>query len=387
MADKPANDRILSFAQKNNADGIKAILAEGCPIDHANRVGQTALHIAMLWGNTAALSALLDAGPEPEVLNLANKISGATPLHCAANSNKPLEGRIKCVEMLVAAGADVNAKDTYGSLPVDYTESAEMRQFLGARDLTLHKRLKDGDFDLDVTQEEVKTLEDMNSFGESVFHLAARLTPLPKAIDALGCLVERSSTVAAETDNDGKTWLHHLIEVHSPVPPSFDLSPVSELIAATKISVNHRQFGESYGGPPTMGDTALHLAFRASDVHLSSLLASCGATAQPGSSDESLLDVAFSSSPPDLPLAALAIETGCEVDPVSPSTNGALHKSAQKGYAEACTFLISHGADPNRPGRQNFTPTILACRSCKVEAVKALVEGGGRWRDEGGKDG
>ena len=341
MADKPANDRILSFAQKNNADGIKAILAEGCPIDHANRVGQTALHIAMLWGNTAALSALLDAGPEPEVLNLANKISGATPLHCAANSNKPLEGRIKCVEMLVAAGADVNAKDTYGSLPVDYTDSAEMRQYLGARDLTLHKRLKDGDFDMDVTQQEVrrtveqseelrarciygtstpaadtsihnahpaktaaascssirsaripfcssqvKTLEDMNSFGESVFHLAARLTPLPKAIDALGCLVERSSTVAAETDNDGKTWLHHLIEVHSPVPPSFDLSPVSELIAATKVSVNHRQFGESYGGPPTMGDTALHLAFRASDVHLSSLLASCGATAQPGSSDE-----------------------------------------------------------------------------------------------------
>jgi len=104
-------------------------------------------------------------------------------------------------------------------------------------------------------------------------------------------------------------------------------------------------------------------------------------------SSQSLLDVAFSSSPPDLPLAALAIETGCEVDPVSPSTNGALHKSAQKGYAEACTFLISHGADPNRPGRQNFTPTILACRSCKVEAVKALVEGGGRWRDEGGKDG
>ena len=74
--------------------------------------------------------------------------------------------------------------------------------------------------------------------------------------------------------------------MHSPVPLSFDLSPVRELISASKISVNHRQFGESYGGPPTMGDTALHLAFRASDTHLSKLLTSCDATAQPGSSDE-----------------------------------------------------------------------------------------------------
>ena len=40
--------------------------------------------------------------------------------------------------------------------------------------------------------------------GESVFHLAARLKPLSKAVESLGCLLERSSTAAAETDNDGK---------------------------------------------------------------------------------------------------------------------------------------------------------------------------------------
>ena len=57
------------------------------------------------------------------------------------------------------------------------------------------------------------------------------------------------------------------------------------------------------------------------------------------------------------------------------------------GNAPLCTFLIHSGADPNRLGRQGFTPTLLACRACKVEAVRALVEGGGRWRIEGGMDG
>ena len=43
---------LLSAAQKNWADRIREmILTDGVNPSHSNAVGQTALHIAALWGN------------------------------------------------------------------------------------------------------------------------------------------------------------------------------------------------------------------------------------------------------------------------------------------------------------------------------------------------
>jgi ankyrin repeat protein len=44
-------DLLLSAAQKNNADRIRDLLAMGVDPNHANAVGQSALHIASLWGH------------------------------------------------------------------------------------------------------------------------------------------------------------------------------------------------------------------------------------------------------------------------------------------------------------------------------------------------
>ena len=50
----------------------------------ANGVGQTALHVACLWGNIEAAQALVTAKAD---LNAQNNFSGASPLHCAATEN------------------------------------------------------------------------------------------------------------------------------------------------------------------------------------------------------------------------------------------------------------------------------------------------------------
>jgi ankyrin repeat protein len=48
----PEWDMLLSAAQKNWADRIREmILTDGVNPSHSNAVGQTALHIAALWGN------------------------------------------------------------------------------------------------------------------------------------------------------------------------------------------------------------------------------------------------------------------------------------------------------------------------------------------------
>lgn len=55
----PEYDYILSAAQKNQPDRIRQLVEEqGVPVTHANGVGQTALHIAALWGNGVCLCVL-----------------------------------------------------------------------------------------------------------------------------------------------------------------------------------------------------------------------------------------------------------------------------------------------------------------------------------------
>lgn len=56
------------------------------------------------------LKALLDAGMDP---NIRDYDRGATPLHLAAN-----KGNVEAIELLIDAGADVNAANKRGRTPI-----------------------------------------------------------------------------------------------------------------------------------------------------------------------------------------------------------------------------------------------------------------------------
>jgi len=47
----PEWDLLLSAAQKNNIIAIRKYLSNGVDASHTNGVGQSALHIAALWGH------------------------------------------------------------------------------------------------------------------------------------------------------------------------------------------------------------------------------------------------------------------------------------------------------------------------------------------------
>jgi ankyrin repeat protein len=56
----PEWDRLLSACQKNDATLVRKLMEqEGVPASHANRVGQSALHIATLWGHGTCLYGLV----------------------------------------------------------------------------------------------------------------------------------------------------------------------------------------------------------------------------------------------------------------------------------------------------------------------------------------
>jgi ankyrin repeat protein len=69
-------ESLLGLARDNKAAEIHALIAaHGLGVTYGNEIGQTALHIAGVWGAVEAGEALLDHGAE---INAQNELDGST---------------------------------------------------------------------------------------------------------------------------------------------------------------------------------------------------------------------------------------------------------------------------------------------------------------------
>merc|ERR1712070_1103829 len=118
---------LLSAAQRDDVRALKMAMRLGAPATYGNRAGQTALHIACLWGNFMCLDPLIEAGAN---LNAKNTISGQTPLHMCASGRGSAAGRLKCAQKMVQAGANVSVQDDGGRMPCQITRDEAIRKFL-----------------------------------------------------------------------------------------------------------------------------------------------------------------------------------------------------------------------------------------------------------------
>ena len=100
--DLSANARLLAAARTAEGAGVTKALADGASPDARNRVGETALIIALKNDQPALARTMIDAGTD---VNLA-AVSGVTPLMAAAHA-----GQVEIVRMLLAKGADVAPLD------------------------------------------------------------------------------------------------------------------------------------------------------------------------------------------------------------------------------------------------------------------------------------
>ena len=129
----PEWDCLLRACQQNNIIEVQKIVREyPSSHSHANPMGQSALHIASFWVHVKCVEILLGYGAD---VNGMNSFTGATPLHeciqsihCHAHHRRLLstEGeqnyrrqRIECIKLLLQADADPYALDTMKRTPIE----------------------------------------------------------------------------------------------------------------------------------------------------------------------------------------------------------------------------------------------------------------------------
>jgi len=107
-------------AQRDDTPMLRDLIMLGVPVNFGNRIGQTALHIAALWGNVHSVEVLIAAGAS---LDIKNQMDGSTPLHAAAMGRGPVAKRLQAVKKLIEAGADRQQADDAGMLPYQLSKT------------------------------------------------------------------------------------------------------------------------------------------------------------------------------------------------------------------------------------------------------------------------
>jgi hypothetical protein len=107
-----AKESIHRAAETGNIEAVKQHLAAGADVNAGRSDGGgTPLHFAAGWGQKEMVELLIAKGAEVN----AKEGGGGAPLHVAAAF-----GKNEIAELLIAEGADMNAKDDDGYTPLDW---------------------------------------------------------------------------------------------------------------------------------------------------------------------------------------------------------------------------------------------------------------------------
>ncbi len=91
-------------------------------VNYRNGYGDTPLHIVCNWGDCEAIEILVAEGADVNAIGEA----GFTPLHCAAEQNKPL-----AISKLLALGA-IPGKNDHGQTPLELAQILSNKEAISA---------------------------------------------------------------------------------------------------------------------------------------------------------------------------------------------------------------------------------------------------------------
>ena len=284
-SDAPA---IVEAARAQDADTVRARIAEGVDVDAAQPDGATALHWAAYRNDPEVAALLLDAGADADATN----DLGATPVWLAADN-----GSAAMVEQLLDAGADPDIALLNGETPVmtaSRTGNADAVRLLAARGADVNaKERSRGQTALmwGVAQGHHEIIDVLLTHGADV-HARSRIRPR---------MMHAESTNASQYDQ-GVVWIRG-------------------------------------------GYTPLLFAARHGDAEAGRRLAGAGADIDDAApTGASALVVAAHSGHADF--ARFALGAGADPNAIGAGYTS-LHAAILRGDPELTTALLAAGADPN----------------------------------------
>jgi len=151
---KEGKTLLMIAAEKMQPDVVQRLIEKGAPLDAAippdyDRAGMTALHVALFRGNKFSTAHLLAAGA-PLTLTDAQ---GCPPIYYAATD-------VEKLELMIAAGADVNAPNAMGKTPL-------MHAAVHALDIAPVKKLLEAGADVTAIDNLGKSVVDYAGINEN----------------------------------------------------------------------------------------------------------------------------------------------------------------------------------------------------------------------------
>ncbi len=342
-------DRDRYFALRNEihaalvARMVRLLVAHGANVSTKDEEGITPLHCAAYKGQKDVVELLIAAGadvnartvPDPardddmwENLDIGYRLRcGVTPLHEAVVSGEP-----SVVELLIAHGAEVNTADQSGGTPLHY---AALRGPNVVELLVAHGA-------------EVNAV---TASGHTPLHYAAR----GAKPHILQLLIARGANVNA-ADAEGATPLvAALLRGH--------VEAARVLIAAGAERVAMKNHPPTvYWSGVAVREPILHSAVR---YHVEARRPrDPDGRAEPNEREHRRQ------------WAELLIAHGAEVDGRDEHGNTPLHAAVLRGDGELARLFITHGADVNARNELGITPTQYAASAPDANLVSLLLESG-----------
>lgn len=282
------------------------------PFDRTHFPEQEEIHTLITDGNIDRVREIIERNRA--VVCSSNK-RGISPLHTAVRVSN-----IKIVELLLANGADVNAKDKNGQTPLHLVEDEVIASLL----------LKEG-----------ALVDGRDNSSRTALHEK-------KNLRVAKLLVAYNADVNAKDDTD-ITPLHTAVNANN--------------VDLARLLLTH---GADVDAKDDDRVTPLHTAANANNVDLARLLLTHGADVNAvGEDDQTALHFAE-----DVEMVRLLLEKGASVDLRDRFGRTALY---EKKELQAVRLLIAYGADVNMRDYTGMTPLHLACSK---EIAEYLIENG-----------